>query len=729
MSLDPNSFLITMRYMKRSFLLIFLIISCPRPNLQKIPEPDYLKEAEVCYRDDPVYAYNILKNNVTNPAHTNERVRIMVKIYLDQREYERAAQLLDSLNWAINLNQNEAEIILLKTKRWQKLIEITKDYLLKGVACYQLSQYQNAIEFLVTPSSPNDYRMLYLAKAYRELNDFENGLKIFMEIDSLSPYLFKEYQNLLFNLLSNIEDLNIIEKAMSKLRDPALKDYILIRLYEKKKDRKNLNTTAWQLIKNHPETEAAFYALKVVKPKTKLEHKLFGKVYYYHNDYDLAIKHLRKSLFDDDVNFYFGNIYYNREQYSKALRYFALSKRAAAYYYRGRIYESLEKFHEAILMYDSLQVKHRGSSYVNRGLKRKAFLLEDLGDTLKAVETFLNIGERNTKFRAVMQLYRVGKLEKAIEILKNVKAPEFIYWQARINERLGQPVDSLKNYLATEYPLSYYSLVINNSDIVFDTTSIENWLKQLGDTILSLSYADSLHLAVAIRYFNLSEFDYATQELNMIDTTNPQKLLYLSRLCAQYGADLQSIIYSLKLKNLTEEKNLKVMPYDLFKLLYPIRYTFSIIDQQMEMSLCLALIWQESLFDPKALSPANATGLMQIIPETARAIAHDLNISSYALNDASTSIKFGCYYFSNLLRDLNSTPLSLAGYNAGPIRLKRWLAKNPNAEIDEFIELIPYNETREYVKAILARQVIYKTLLPNSHSSSSEERINISFRD
>jgi hypothetical protein len=234
---------------------------------------------------------------------------------------------------------------------------------------------------------------------------------------------------------------------------------------------------------------------------------------------------------------------------------------------------------------------------------------------------------------------------------------------------------------------------------------------QLGDSIGVLSRDDSVRVENAIRFFNLNELEYAAEELSMIDATNPHILLYLCRLCAQYGADGQSIRYALKLKNLAEKKNIQSMPAELFKLVYPIRYAFTMMDEQCDMSLCLAMIWQESLFQPQAVSPANAKGLMQIIPTTAKQIARELGVSSYSVHNAPTSIKFGWYYFSNMLKEFNSISLSLAGYNAGPHRVKRWVTNNSDSEIDEFIELIPYNETRNYVKSVLARQVIYKTLL------------------
>lgn len=697
--------------MKKIFFLIFLIISCPRPGIKKVPEPDYLKEAERSYQDNPIYAYSILKDIVIDPEYLNKRVKILAKIYIDQREYERAAAVLDSVNWSVDLNQYETNIILLKTKRWDMLANKTTDTLLKGIAYYHLKENEKALQFLAKPSKPDEYRMIYLARVYERMNDFNNAFGVLTIIDSVCPYLNQDYQNLLFTLFLNLDNFNTVKKELKKLDKASLREFILLKIYEKQNDKNNLKKTAWRLVRKYPESEGAYYSLQLIKPKTKSDHKSFGKVYYYYGDYDNALKHFKESGSDNAVNYYIGRIYYSSKNYSKSLKHFSLSNWSAAYYYRGRIYEKLDKYKNAIAVYDSLHSLHKNSKYATRGLKRKAFLLEDIGDTLRAVKTFLEIDDKNTKFRAAMQLFNVGELNKADTILSACNEPEFIYWRTRIGERLGKSVENLKNLLYSTYPLSYYTLVRSDKEIVFDTTFLEIWMRQLGDSLVSFSKNDSLHLENAIRYFNLNEMNYATKELDMIEDKSGQDLLYLSKLCAQYGADRQSIIYSLKLKKLAKKNNIRRMPFDLFKLMYPIRYTFSITDQQVELSLCLAMIWQESLFDPEALSSANARGLMQIIPPTAAKIASELQVQSYSLNDPSVSINFGCYYFSNLLNDFNSVALSLAGYNAGPTRVRRWIEQNPNYEIDEFIDLIPYNETRNYVKYILARQIIYKKLL------------------
>ena len=214
----------------------------------------------------------------------------------------------------------------------------------------------------------------------------------------------------------------------------------------------------------------------------------------------------------------------------------------------------------------------------------------------------------------------------------------------------------------------------------------------------------------AIEFFLLNENEYAVADLKMVKTDNPQELIYLSRLCAQYGEDKQSIRYGLQVKRPAAERNILRLPLELLRLQYPIRYSITIAENYPELSLTLAMIWQESLFDPVAVSPADAKGLMQIIPSTARTIAQDLGVTDYSYADPTVSVRFGTHYFKEMMSEFNSIPLSLAAYNAGPVRVRRWIKNNPYSELEVFIELIPYDETRNYVKSILGRREIYRFL-------------------
>lgn len=124
------------------------------------------------------------------------------------------------------------------------------------------------------------------------------------------------------------------------------------------------------------------------------------------------------------------------------------------------------------------------------------------------------------------------------------------------------------------------------------------------------------------------------------------------------------------------------------------------------------LIRQESRFLMDARSSAGAQGLMQIMPATGRWIAGKLGVRDFRvaqLNHLSVNLEFGTFYLRTVLDDLDGSPvLASAGYNAGPRRPQRWRASLPApVEGAIFAEIIPFAETRDYVKKVLSNSVIY----------------------
>ena len=118
---------------------------------------------------------------------------------------------------------------------------------------------------------------------------------------------------------------------------------------------------------------------------------------------------------------------------------------------------------------------------------------------------------------------------------------------------------------------------------------------------------------------------------------------------------------------------------------------------------------QESAFMHDAKSPVGATGLMQIMPSTAKSISRRMRIaySSKRLVDPSYNIQLGGHYLQYLLKRYNGNRvLATAAYNAGPGNVKRWLKQN-QGPIDIWIEQIPFNETKQYVQRVLAYSTIY----------------------
>ena len=122
------------------------------------------------------------------------------------------------------------------------------------------------------------------------------------------------------------------------------------------------------------------------------------------------------------------------------------------------------------------------------------------------------------------------------------------------------------------------------------------------------------------------------------------------------------------------------------------------------------VIRQESAFNPTAVSHAGAVGLMQLMPSTARMMAREMRQktpSKRQLTDPDTNIKLGTNYLRTVLDKLDGNPvLATAAYNAGPHRVERWLPEQTLAA-DIWVELIPYKETRTYVKRVLTYAAIY----------------------
>ena len=136
--------------------------------------------------------------------------------------------------------------------------------------------------------------------------------------------------------------------------------------------------------------------------------------------------------------------------------------------------------------------------------------------------------------------------------------------------------------------------------------------------------------------------------------------------------------------------------------------------------LVLAVIRQESEFDSKANSSAGAKGMMQLMTYTAKVVSKQAKLSyskSKLTSDPSYNIKLGSYYLATLLEEYEgSFPFAVAAYNAGPKRVRYWKKINGNPQKNEinyvdWIELIKFKETRNYVQRVLENVNVYKYML------------------
>ena len=139
----------------------------------------------------------------------------------------------------------------------------------------------------------------------------------------------------------------------------------------------------------------------------------------------------------------------------------------------------------------------------------------------------------------------------------------------------------------------------------------------------------------------------------------------------------------------------------------------------MEPAIVLALMRQESSFDEQIVSPAGARGLMQLMPATAIAVARKLGDTpelAALTSSPDTNMRLGTAYLRGLQDQFGALPLALAAYNAGPRRVQDWVTANGDPRTGDismvdWIELIPFNETRNYVQRVLENVAIYRARL------------------
>ncbi|CDG22454.1 Soluble lytic murein transglycosylase [Xenorhabdus poinarii G6] len=150
-----------------------------------------------------------------------------------------------------------------------------------------------------------------------------------------------------------------------------------------------------------------------------------------------------------------------------------------------------------------------------------------------------------------------------------------------------------------------------------------------------------------------------------------------------------------------------------FPLAWENAFTHLTSDKSISRSYAMAIARQESAWNPQARSAKGASGLMQIMPKTAEHIVKRNKIQGYISNnqlfDPITNIKIGTAYLDSLYQRFdNNRILASAAYNAGPTNVERWLA-NTSGNVDPvaFIESIPFSETRNYVKNVLAYDLFY----------------------
>ena len=303
------------------------------------------------------------------------------------------------------------------------------------------------------------------------------------------------------------------------------------------------------------------------------------------------------------------------------------------------------------------------------------------------------------------------------------------YFHARALALTGDSERALAEYeaLIRDLPLSYYMLsaysALHGVDAARARTVLTSALEAVPSgpvVVTNRAEFSGLGFTRALELFGVGDLENGARELDALglaDSSRPEILWGLSKLYAEAG--------SVKLSHAAARRALFAAPStwpadawtDAWKLAYPAPFQQIVLREAkrtgQNSALIYAIMREESAFDPDAESLADAYGLMQLIVPTAKSIARPLGLPSdrASLKRPSVNIALGT---GELARLANAFPenalLAIPAYNAGPGNPKRWLRERPNADFDLWVELIPYVETRRYVKRVLASRAAYAFL-------------------
>jgi soluble lytic murein transglycosylase len=279
----------------------------------------------------------------------------------------------------------------------------------------------------------------------------------------------------------------------------------------------------------------------------------------------------------------------------------------------------------------------------------------------------------------------------------------WLYWRARALDAKGASGDALTEYARLSSERSYYGFMASDRlkrPYQMNDARAAHDKQQLGaiEQLPGIARARELY-RTGKRLEARREWHYATEKLS------EEQLKAAALLAHRWGWHDRAIVTASQAKYWSD-----------LTLRFPLPHRESILANARRYELDPALIYgvirQESAFMEDARSPVGALGLMQLMPATGQQTARALNIR-YGGNDAllqsDQNIRLGSAYFRKLLDRYNGSPvLAAAAYNAGPHRVSRWLPTDQSMQADLWMELIPYPETRNYVRRVLAYATVFE---------------------
>ena len=295
---------------------------------------------------------------------------------------------------------------------------------------------------------------------------------------------------------------------------------------------------------------------------------------------------------------------------------------------------------------------------------------------------------------------------------KNKLTSKLSYWKKSLAPELSDYID--KDYFTNSSKYYYYFLLDHNLNSNFLEFNKKKVGKKFDDSNLPLGIERALHLKkINLNYMASREWDYEILKLSdsqIFDAANQANKInwFIKSIAA--------------VQKIQPNNNIEIL-----NLLYPLPYRETVAKFSKKYkspeSLIYAIIRQESRFNQKARSPANAKGLMQIIPSTGKWILRQLNYKSRTIKkiyNPDINIMMGTFYIKHLSNKLDNLVFTLASYNAGINNVSRWSEIYSTEIPEKFIEQIPFYETRNYVKKVLSNYIVYEYIINKKVINYSE---------
>ncbi len=505
---------------------------------------------------------------------------------------------------------------------------------------------------------------------------------------------------------------------------------------------------------NYEIAAALFNRLARSYPKHKLTAKAFlmlGRAEMERGEADASIQNIERSYrlsYGTEQGrslYYLGRAYGRRGRYEKAInimskvlfKYPKSNYADDALYYLAIYYEKTDSPQAALGAYISLIVNYPVSRNVDDAILRAGHLYYARGD----YENAFTVYSLAKKYRADdetpqclflwgLTAEKLGKTDSAAGIYYYVAEKfDHTYQSYRAKDKLSK-----MGYVKPHEKLSL-SQSLNSSEI--DESNVdevmEKWKRKNQQLLSSKEISKRLNRYTKLYEEGLAEYAYleAKELLQRSEgETKESAQQVLAKVMQKSGEFTVPIRYmERKIKKAVFEGYASRLSADIWQLAYPKGYWGKVYEASskygLDPYLTLAVIREESRFNPRALSRSRAHGLMQIIPSTGRIIARQLDIQPFKrskMYQPELNIEMGTYYLSNLIRRFDgNVTLALAGYNGGPVRVKKWVdnwynGDTVNLDIDEFVQNIPLLETRKYVQKVLGSYYEYKRIYDGRRS-------------